>query len=151
MVTVKDHENNIPWIVKQMKQLDGTEVSAGVHGTAGSKQVDKAMKHEFGLGNVPKRPFVRPAWSVLRNTLPKDVDASLQDIVENGQDALGAATKVGLVMYDQIRREFGEHGPPLSPITIAKKGSSAKLVDTGRLKQSLAAKVDGSVIPQTED
>lgn len=108
-----------------------------------------ASFHEFGRG-VPQRSFVR-GWfdevtksgemgELLRTQLRAAVDGkrSLDEALER------VALKAQASMQKRIRNRGNGNYPPLAASTIAKKGSSVPLIDTGQLRASIRAKVERS-------
>ena len=97
-----------------------------------------AASNEFGnpANNQPPRPFFRsmiadksPEWG---NDLAKIAEAAQFDATE----MLG---RMGQHISDQLQasiRDFTD--PPLSPVTVAKKGFSKPLIDTGHMLRSVA-------------
>ena len=103
-----------------------------------------AMVHEFGLG-VPERSFIRSTVDEKRLVYMKFIKALA------GKVALGVMTKKQALMLlgakveaDMKRTIRAGIDPPNSPSTIAAKGSSKPLIDTGQLVSS----IDYEVGPQ---
>lgn len=105
--------------------------------------VDLAIVLHFGdsLNNIPGRPFLAMAWD---RYLPQ-----WKAILQRGS----AAYLKGKLTLKQVFDLVGQRAsadvrnlilrgagvpPPNSPLTIARKGSSRPLVDTGRLVQSIS-------------
>jgi hypothetical protein len=96
-----------------------------------------AMIQDFGAPSrgIPPRPFFRnmvwknegswpPALSKVLKSTNYDVDKSLR--------------LMGELIAGQLRQSIIEtNSPPLSPRTVARKGSSKPLVDTGHMLQSV--------------
>ena len=171
MVEIKDHKNEIPRLVEQSRKLDGTEVTAGVHGKDDSFMAMIAQVHEFGVDiqvtedmrgwflaqgfplsedteviEIPSRSFVRPAADMLTRSLDAVVDAQMESLVFEQATAFEAASRVALHMRQQILDHLGKTGPPLSDMTKQMRrggGSAQKLQDEGSLRQAVAGKVDG--------
>lgn len=127
----------------ELLRLRKSYVKAGVLGTKGSRpgqltNAQLASIHEYGLGTAPARPFVRPPFVVNK--------ASYLDIIRAGYKAAMRSNDpgsfrrvlalVGQKMAADIRNYVTQGAgvpPPLSPRTIAAKGSSRPLVDTGQM------------------
>ena len=113
---------------KQAKYPDGTPVAA------------VAAWQEFGTKTIPQRPF-------FRNALEKSKQASKEIIRRGTMRRYGKtimkvdrrlANLLGLSTSDHIKQEIVTlDDPPLSPVTIAKKGSTNPLVDTDVMKGSV--------------
>lgn len=125
--------------------IHGAE-GAAAHGETKGEPLTVAQVgafHEFGTSRVPQRSFVR-GW----------FDESQAEIAEllRSQLALAAAGKLTVEqalervalkceasMKKRIRNRIP---PPLAPETIARKGSSVPLIDTGQLRNSIRAKAE---------
>jgi hypothetical protein len=101
---------------------------------------ERAARNEFGFG-VPERPFVRP-------TIDGNQDRYL-DMMQRGLDrvALGEARRetalvpaANAIRTDIIARIISTRTPPNAPATIAAKGSSNPLVDTGEMQRDLTVR-----------
>ena len=101
-----------------------------------------AAVNEFGSPkmNIPERPFFRGALVGLDKALKPILEAGVdpQKMVVDQQTAglLGEATK------GRIQQSITDlSSPPNSPRTIARKGSSNPLIDTGKLRLLVTWKV----------
>jgi hypothetical protein len=114
---------------------------------AGSANLDKAIWNEFGTkgggwgGPIPERPFMRNA---ARDNASKYLKISASQVVAilTGKVSLrGFLDKLGIVAKGDIQANIGSTGPQNSPVTIALKGSSKPLIDTGEMRQGVQHKV----------
>lgn len=92
-----------------------------------------ASLNEFGTYNIPPRPF-------FRNAINKNSD-KWGKIFLQGMQKQGARNAFGL-LGERIRKDIIQsindtNEPPNSPVTIARKGSSKPLVDTGLMRASV--------------
>ncbi len=142
-----------------LRLLGASEISlsVGIHADAGAQRyapprgqkdegvtmVELAEIHEFGLG-VPQRSFLG-TW--FDENQPKMVTqlrgvmlAVASEKIESYEQGF---EQLGLLYTAQIQKRIAEGiEPPLSPITIARKGSSVPLIDTGQLRSAITYKVD---------
>ena len=100
-----------------------------------------AAKHELGLG-VPERSWLR-GWIDENARL---IDQTLNSVGKKGlggREALHKALlQAGLVFEGGIKTRISNGiSPPNSPSTIARKGSSTPLIDTGQLRSSIISEV----------
>lgn len=96
--------------------------------------------HEFGVG-VPERSFIRATVDSNKGKIERTLAESAGRIAARVpvQVALG---KVGKDVERMIDKRIESNiPPPLSPITIAKKGHDLALVDSGTLRASVDSKV----------
>ena len=112
---------------------------AGIVKTAKSLSVGEiAAIHEFGLGGLPQRAWLR-GWvdgnaSLIRNTLR---NIALR-VVGGKLDEVSGLSLAGVKFQGGIQRGIRAGvPPPNAPSTIRRKGSSTPLVDTGQLRASV--------------
>ena len=97
-----------------------------------------AVYNEFGTERIPERSFVRwtadnkrPKWYRLSEQLRKPVIMGQAPVPK----ALGL---MGVTMQGDIQERISSNvPPPNSPETIARKGSSITLIDTGQMRASV--------------
>lgn len=122
-------------------------------GKADGGNISKAVWNEFGTkggasgggwgGPIPERPFMRNS---VRKNQGKYRDALKTSAVKilRGDTALQIVMqKLGIVAQGDIQKEITAlMSPPNSPVTIALKGSSKPLIDTGEMRGAVTYKVD---------
>lgn len=132
----------------------GPSVTIGIQGTEASEEredgltnAELAMIHEFGTadGNIVQRSFIRgtverekgPIFSLLR----KETKAMAKD-----GDFFRHLGRVGEFVKSEMVKTIDQSIglPKLEPATIAEKGSTQPLIDTGILKGSITWKVHRS-------
>lgn len=92
-----------------------------------------ASLNEFGTYDIPPRPF-------FRNAINKNSD-KWGKVFLQGMQKQSARNAFGL-LGERIRKDIIQsindtNEPPNSPVTIARKGSSKPLVDTGLMRASV--------------
>lgn len=152
MSRVEDKDLGLTRIIRTLnKDLDGVVVKVGVQakdkavrrGKGGSiRNTDQPLAviaaiHEFGLGDMPQRSFLRSAYD---ENLPV-IDKMIQRVANGAVFGLGtnaALNQLGNVVQGMVQRKIVD-GPfvPNSPATIKRKKSSKPLIDTGHLRQSI--------------
>ena len=106
-----------------------------------------ASIHEFGLGNVPARPFIRPPFDKNRKQYLEILSTAYEKFLKGSGDRQNFLRVLGFIgqkMASDIKNYVTQGTgvpPPLSPKTIAAKGSSRPLVDTGQLLNSVTYQV----------
>lgn len=97
-----------------------------------------ATMHEFGLAHIPERSFLR-AWFDSQLEKNKSAMKSAATRILKGQwSAPEAMKKLGVYFQGQIQKRIAAGIPPANaPRTIANKGSSTPLIDTGQLRSSV--------------
>lgn len=151
-----DQDKGFAALFKRLGDSKGLVLTVGVHGPEGSAEHEAppgggsspltvaqvATIHEYGLGTSPERSFIR-AWS------DENESKNLETLVKIGQAVVqGKFTaeqgldRAGLRFVAEIQKRIrGGIAPPLKPATIARKGSSTPLVNTGQLITSIRHRV----------
>ncbi len=153
--------NDGPWrkILSAMSVLDRAYVKVGVLASSGSEEsdgggtitmVELAAIHEFGSpeAGIPERSFIRSTFANSGAWLPafqaKLAKAVLQGTmpIERALGILGqkAAAEVrATIVEERVTPKLEDSAA--GQRTIARKGSSVTLIDTGRLNQSVSHEV----------
>lgn len=97
-----------------------------------------AAVHEFGLGHVPQRSFLRGAYDDNKELIDTMVDRIATNSLRKDLSIQNALHQLGQVMEGKVKEKI-VNGPfvPNSNETIKRKGSSRPLIDTGHLRQSI--------------
>lgn len=138
MVKVINHIN-VKKMLRDLTRLDGTNVSAGV---MDAKNATKAAMNEYGTEKIPQRPFLRTAANRYGKSWGAKSQKAIQAVMQ-GMPINQATELVGMQMKADISKTLTS-GPwtPNSAATIAKKGSSRPLIDTGELRASINYRVE---------
>lgn len=122
-------------------EAEGAKVHEGGPEGDGTRPVtvlDVATWNEFGTGQIPERSFIR-AW--FDENLPgaRELVRRLLESVAAGKRDLATVPEVlGTTFVAQIQKRMAAGIPPANaPETIARKGSSTPLIDTGQLRSSI--------------
>ncbi|WP_313449686.1 hypothetical protein [Atlantibacter hermannii] len=96
-----------------------------------------AAANEFGnpANNQPPRPFFRNMIADNKDTWPDDIGRIAQATDFDGEQTLGLMGEHIKGQLQQSIRELME--PPLSPVTIEKKGFDKPLIGTGHMLNSV--------------
>lgn len=122
----------------EVLRAKGREVAVGIlAGSAnaeGESIAEYATKNEFGYG-VPSRPFMRIAFDESKGAITADFVAQGKSLYAGRRTADQCLTIIGQKHADRIKNVITgrQIPPPLSPITVALKGSDKTLVDTGAM------------------
>lgn len=107
--------------------------------SSGESLVQIAAKHEFGAGGMAQRAFLRPGVEKSRDRIAKAIEMGLlnsDDVADGLEQGLDAAGVVAVAGVQEFITEL--KSPENSAATIAKKGSSNPLIDTGNMRQSVS-------------
>ena len=115
------------------KYEDGTPVAA------------VAAWNEFGTETIPERPFFRRALAEaergVSNILAKGIEPEKMVVDER------LAGRVGAYVAGQVMESISAlKEPPNAPETIARKGSTNPLIDTGMMRASVGWSVEESPV-----
>lgn len=137
-VTISGIEEAKRKLEQEIKKLTSDKtVLVGIHEDAGSTDDGDltmaqlgAIQH-FGTQTIPARPW-----------LDVGVKSGAQDyleVIENNSDDIDNALEIiGQIAVGKVQQYMTDlQDPPNAPSTIAKKGSSNPLIDTGALRQSV--------------
>jgi len=108
-----------------------------------------AAVNEFGTRRAgPQNNTVIPARSFIRSTMDENKQYFIQVTrgaimkILTGADVIKQLNIVGAVIARAIQQKITDiRTPPNAPSTIAAKGSSKPLIDTGRMRASIRHKV----------
>lgn len=115
------------------KNEDGAELT----------NVEIGAIHEFGspAERIPERSFLRSTMKLNRAAYMRTLRATVRDRVLQGKATMvQVLNAMGARIANDIKNRITQGAgipPPLSPQTIARKGSSRPLVDTGQLVNSI--------------
>ena len=146
MAKVKDRDNGYKALLERAKKLsEGAPfVEVGILQTegdadkgAGLTLFDVAEQHEFGFG-VPERSFIRAFFDETETEARKVLAKQLTEALDK-TGRKEALNKVGIWLVAKCQSRIRAHIEPAnSPQTIARKGSSTPLIDTGQLWTSIS-------------
>jgi hypothetical protein len=129
-------------------------------GKADGGVIQRAVWNEFGTrggasgggwgGPVPERPFMRNAMRNGKGEISADLVKAAKSILRGaalGQEPMmlkrTALRKLGIKAQGLIQQEIASlTSPANSPVTIARKGSSKPLIDSGEMAQAVTWKID---------
>lgn len=146
-VTLKHSDKGWAALRRAVKDLAGTHVKVGVLGDGRPRvegtitNVDLAVIHEYGIpGLIPERSFIRSTFQTGKATYT----SLLKQLAERIYEGKGFTWKrafglVGAKMAADMKATIAAGiPPPNAPATIAAKGSSKPLVDSGQLVTSIS-------------
>jgi hypothetical protein len=96
-----------------------------------------ATEHEFGLG-VPERSFIRAWFDAQKNQIDQDLSKMMRQVIQGRYDLDRGLNILGVKYVGEIQQKIPAGiPPPNSDRTIARKGSSTPLIDTGQLRSAI--------------
>ena len=154
-MSIEDIDRGWKRIRRELELADESFVTVGVHEDAGIAEgqltVAQVMAfHEFGTADIPRRAVIAPTMDEKR----AEHNDTIDDLYYRGILAGKLSTRrslglLGQAVQDDLRgaiQETRPEWPPLSPATIARKGSTKPLVDTGQMLNSIRFKTHVGVL-----
>ncbi len=142
-------------ILRNLRQLGKKAdigVFVGVRSGAGESENGTSMAliaavNEFGSsdGRVPERSFLRSTVDENNAAYMNRLERATGRAIDQGRGVMRRELGlVGAKVAGDVQRKIRSlKEPPNAPSTIARKGSSNPLIDTGRLRQSIDWEVRG--------
>ena len=136
------------------KALAGpSHVKVGFPSGTGSDIIMRAVWNEFGTaggasgggwgGPVPERPFFRNAMRDGVDGYRKIAKSDAPKVLRGDMMMTTSLSRLGLKGQGDIQKSIGSNiPPPNAPLTVALKGSSATLIDTGEMRQRVTFLVE---------
>ena len=122
-------------------ERDGGEPHGGVGDALTVLEV--AIFNEFGTENIPARSFIRAWFDEQEADLRRDLSTLMRLVVAGKQTKERILELLAQKAVGEIQARIAAGiGPANAPSTIARKGSSTPLVDTGVLRSSVSYRVD---------
>lgn len=144
--------NDSVWRAVQARLLGiaDARVKVGVLESAGMTEDGKAtlatvaLANEFGTenGHIPERSFIRKTLRERKADIAKRKRDAVKRIIDGKSEPARELGLLGQYVASQIRATIRTSvPPPNAPSTIARKGSSRTLIDTGRLLNGVSYEV----------
>ena len=169
MTTTGEKFNRIPDLVRELQYLASHQVEIGIFADASRDgavpMLVIAAANEFGAkipkrqarfedldGENPEKWVIIPERSYLRAWFDENVDvlqATMErligQVVEGKISGRAALETIGGYVVTHVQAYMVDlKTPPNAPSTIARKGSSNPLIDTGQLKDAITWRVVGA-------
>lgn len=149
---VRDVDHGYAEFKKRWKEVGDLRVRVGVMGdTTKNARSDGPMTNveiaafmEFGTSTIPARSFLRSTLDKNAQEYRQLARALLGQVMQRKTTARQALDLLGMKAAADVKRGITEGEgipPPLAASTIARKGSSRPLVDTGQLVASITWRV----------
>jgi len=131
-----------------LKELKNYSVEVGIFGS--DEYVMVASVHEFGATiqrgkgsfSIPERSFLRTSFDEKNEEWASFFKNQLKYVLALEMDVQTLFNRLGARMVGDIQEKITDlDAPPNAPSTIAKKGSSNPLIDTGGLRMRITYRV----------
>lgn len=160
-------KNNIPKLLEVLDALWSHQIQIGIFGSDGSTILMIAAVHEFGCKitvtpkmrgylrsqgmylkastkqiTIPERSFIRSSYDKETDKIINRANKLLERVLRLELPVQTFFELLGSYIVGVMQEYLTDlRTPPNSPFTIARKGSSNPLIDTGRLRQAITHKV----------
>jgi phage gpG-like protein len=138
----KDKEGRITGARGGVAGTTTTRTSPTTSRGEGLDNVALAVIHEFGVPQkrIPSRPFLRSTFDAKRDDWRRLLERMAPQVLRGKLSVEQALGLLGQRASADVKRRIttGSNFVPNAPITIARKGSSRPLIDTGRLMNSIS-------------
>lgn len=138
-------KREIEAMARQPHVVVGLQEGEDNHSAEGISTAGIGAVHEFGSrdGRIPERSWLRSSFDDNRAGYQRLIDKLVSAIYQGKVKALGALHIVGQKVEADAKKRIVElRTPPNAEITVARKGSSNPLVDTGTMLNSVRYKVE---------
>ena len=143
-MSVRDVDLGWSKLFREMKELDKKSVKVGIQAGETTEDGENDLAyiggvHEFGSedGTIPQRSFIRAGVDNKMGQI-KNLSENVSGKIIDGMSVKTGLNLIGLEVTGIIQEYISSGNfTPNSPKTIAKKGSSKPLIDTGHLRQSI--------------
>lgn len=147
--SVKDIDKGYSRLLKTIVSGKNASLKVGIFGAKaqetepnGKTLLEIATINEFGAGHVPERSFIRGYCDEHGAEVVAHVKADCERAVKMRIPFEVVLERLGLFVVGGIQKRISEGiAPPNAASTVAKKGSSTPLIDTGKLRAAIAYQV----------
>lgn len=146
VVRIIDKDRGWKKFQREIKKLNGMKSKIGLFGEGSSASNNVATRgavHELGLGNNPKRSFIRNTFDQFNNDLFKFISKMFVGLQTRKLSVDRFVGVISVWFINKIKETIKvQDFIPLKPETIRRKGSSIILIHTSQMINSLTYKVE---------
>ena len=145
--TLKVNDKLWKEIKAQFPKIDKAVVKTGIQSDAGENEgvsiAEYAAFNEFGTRTIPERPFMRKTFDDNLANYNKLIERLFKGMLGGKLNAKMAFSILGQQTEDDMKNTIMTGSfTPNSAYTVAKKGSSRPLIDTGTMRNSIRYEVE---------
>ena len=146
---ITDKDQGFNRIMRDLNALSKLSVEVGIQADAGSDDegnpiIVRAVANEFGTETIPERSFVRSAYDENLKEIESTKLRVVEGVKQGKLSPQKAAELLGQLHEGHIKQKIRSNIQPANaPATIARKGSSSTLVDSGQMAQTIRYVVKG--------
>lgn len=143
--SVKDKDKGYKKLLDRLSQTLSNEVSVGIFDSDAEKGHDGTNKtvgeiaeiHEYGLGNVPERSFIRAWFDANPGKIKEALARLMASMVKGNRTKTQVLDLYGQWAVGQIQQRMAAGIPP-----ELKYREGTPLIDTGQLRASISYRVE---------
>ena len=137
---VRDSDPGFKKLRKNFKGPDRVDI--GVFSDQGSDLVIYAASNEFGTSTIPERSYLRGSIDEKKRSIRKLTSKLAEKVIAGKMSKKEALEIIGQKAQGIVQGKM-TRGPftPITAATVARKGSTKPLIDTGRLRSSITFRV----------
>lgn len=135
---------NVPELLQRINLLSNKAMQVGIFGSDDSEVLLYASVHEFGSPKIkiPERSFIRATFDEKESEINKTVERFMIRYIEGDISIRTLESTLGEYLVGLVKKTIVDmDSPSLQPETIARKGSSGVLIDTGRMLDTVTYKM----------
>ncbi len=150
-VKITDADKGYRELVKRVYGVGQPVISVGILAKDGAQPkegdddltlLQVAIWNEFGTDNIPARSFIRSWFDENRDRVREMLRRTMELVVAGRLTKEQALERVAQKCVGEIQARISAGiAPPNAESTIAKKGSSTPLIDTGQLRSSVSYEI----------
>lgn len=135
---------------KAIEELHSKQIQIGMFAKVGDKVLTKAIVNEFGTTQagknnnvtIPERSFIRSTYNREYKKVGKRFDQIFVSISKGNYNIIPRLKLIGLEQERETKKTITDmRTPKNAESTIAKKGSSHPLIDTGEMRSKISHEV----------
>lgn len=150
MMVVKVIDKGFDKYKKAIEELNSNQIRVGMFAKVGDKVLTKAIVNEFGTTKagknnnivIPERSFIRSTYNKQYKKVGKRFNQIFVSISKGNFNIIPKLKLIGLEQETETKKTITDmKTPENAPSTIAKKGSSNPLIDTGEMRSKVSYEV----------
>lgn len=139
---VVDRDLGLKRFMRELQNARNATVDIGVHQGSGTTDgvdiAEYAAYNEYGTSRIPERSFMRSTFDEKLQDVQRDIADKYNDVIAGRSTVYRALGLVGLRHETDIKKKIDSGiAPANAPNTVAQKGSSRTLIDTGAMRNSV--------------
>lgn len=147
LANVIDRDLGLKAFIRQLEDAKVSEVTVGIHANEtheGESVAFYGACNEYGTKSIPERSFMRSAFDENKHGLSVVMGQQFARVKRIEKTVFAALKHLGLYHQAQIKAKISSNIQPANdPKTIKRKKSSATLIDTGTMRNSVHYVVRG--------